>query len=1052
MMREAGFGFKDWSLIADSVLHMVCFSFVDDTDLVNTLEDGNYNIEELLEKTQQALNYWQGGLLATGGTLVPAKSYWTLIDFKCSTEGNWTYRKQESMPGNLYISTPDEGTVELTRVGTKVGNKALGVKNRHDGTETDNIKWFKSKATAWGEKIRQGYLNSTDAWKAFSTTIAKSTEYPLAATCFTEIQCNQIMAPAKEAGLRAAGIQSKMPLALVYSPLASQGLGYQSIYTLQLVEHLQMLLRHLDSDTLTGQLMRSNLESLHMETGSKRSIWQLEVGKWAPLCTKSWMKSTWMDIKKHNIMVQDNTPRLTPIGPNDDNIMDFFANTPYGNDEKKFAQINWCRMYTQTVFISDLYDAGGTQINQDIWECRKREDIITPYKWPRDHPPSAKAIATWQQAIKDHLLYSRYTTTRTVNRYLIREMLTKQWKYRYCVNENRIYELRNGEWYAFREIPNRSRTKTYEEVEMGQLPAETVPATAKKLNNGRIRIDDISHLTSGQIRRREVNRKGAYQKPCVDLQAELTTNLDNVEGTRKWAVKNHNLVGESSQLIEALKENRLIVATDGSHKGNTATAAVILKADDKNYLEVKLQVPGESYQLQSHRAELSGHYAVMSVLEVMEQMLSQGNQPIEGGLTVACDNIASLRVYDLDYIFEPYQEDFDLTHTIQKRVIRSPFQINAKWVKGHQDEGSNQLDEWARMNVQADALANEYRDELINGNSPTLAIPQFTMEAISIWHANKKLTNLARNTYTRLKWQDGVDYWIESKRIPFDSIEDIDWTCVERSIKSLPCSKRKWLVKHASDNCGVGKTMVKWKFQESAECSLCRIEEEDAKHVLQCKSQVATQQRQHGLNEIKKWMDNHNTHPEITKIIITAAQSWANRQTLRIRIVDADVKKAYYAQSQLGWYNFFLGIGVKQWADCQQRYFEQLNKRNTGKRWLIELQKRFINTSWDVWNTRCATRWMPGNYREQQALRALDQAIVEEFDRGIDPTFPGRSTYLFTDYTVDEVMQSTTICKKYWLQSVEAARMYNIPTTDNNNSGYSGMRLHLQRWMAGQTF
>ena len=73
--------------------------------------------------------------------------------------------------------------------------------------------------------------------------------------------------------------------------------------------------------------------------------------------------------------------------------------------------------------------------------------------------------------------------------------------------------------------------------------------------------------------------------------------------------------------------------------------------------------------------------------------------------------------------------------------------------------------------------------------------------------------------------------------------------------------------------------MVKWKFQDSAECSLCRIEEEDTKHVLQCKSHIATQQREHRLNEIKKWMDNKNTHPEITKTIIAAAKCWADRQT-----------------------------------------------------------------------------------------------------------------------------------------------------------------------------
>lgn len=37
-------------------LTLVCFAFVDDTDLVNTLEDGNYGVDELIESTQKALD------------------------------------------------------------------------------------------------------------------------------------------------------------------------------------------------------------------------------------------------------------------------------------------------------------------------------------------------------------------------------------------------------------------------------------------------------------------------------------------------------------------------------------------------------------------------------------------------------------------------------------------------------------------------------------------------------------------------------------------------------------------------------------------------------------------------------------------------------------------------------------------------------------------------------------------------------------------------------------------------------------------------------------
>ena len=74
-MCSKGFGFKHWSAIKQNAFNLICFSFLDDTNLLNTFKPGNYSIEELIISTQNTLNYWQGGIQATGGKLVPEKSY-----------------------------------------------------------------------------------------------------------------------------------------------------------------------------------------------------------------------------------------------------------------------------------------------------------------------------------------------------------------------------------------------------------------------------------------------------------------------------------------------------------------------------------------------------------------------------------------------------------------------------------------------------------------------------------------------------------------------------------------------------------------------------------------------------------------------------------------------------------------------------------------------------------------------------------------------------------------------------------------------------------------
>ena len=57
MMKESGCGFQDLLLISIAMLYLVCFSFVDDTDLVNMLPDGNYDADSLIARTQAGLEH-----------------------------------------------------------------------------------------------------------------------------------------------------------------------------------------------------------------------------------------------------------------------------------------------------------------------------------------------------------------------------------------------------------------------------------------------------------------------------------------------------------------------------------------------------------------------------------------------------------------------------------------------------------------------------------------------------------------------------------------------------------------------------------------------------------------------------------------------------------------------------------------------------------------------------------------------------------------------------------------------------------------------------------
>jgi hypothetical protein len=80
MLRTQGFGFTSSNLLTEED-YFSCYTYVDDTDLIHT---GAYKTSATLvmAEMQSMLEHWEGGLYATGGALVPYKSYWYGIDFK----------------------------------------------------------------------------------------------------------------------------------------------------------------------------------------------------------------------------------------------------------------------------------------------------------------------------------------------------------------------------------------------------------------------------------------------------------------------------------------------------------------------------------------------------------------------------------------------------------------------------------------------------------------------------------------------------------------------------------------------------------------------------------------------------------------------------------------------------------------------------------------------------------------------------------------------------------------------------------------------------------
>ena len=228
---------------------------------------------------QASVNMWEGGLRASGGALVPSKSHWYLIKFLWDAQGRMRYATIKDTPATLSVRGPDNTVQPLERLDPHEARRTLGVRLAVDGNNKAEMEHRRQEALNWADALRTGRLPRPLAWLHMTTSIYKSLEYPLPATTFTQADCEFILRPVLCAGLPSSGISRNFPRALVHAPRRYQGLGLPNLWISQGVSHLLHALRHGSHSSITGQLLRTSLESLILDLGLPGCPFLSPIGK-----------------------------------------------------------------------------------------------------------------------------------------------------------------------------------------------------------------------------------------------------------------------------------------------------------------------------------------------------------------------------------------------------------------------------------------------------------------------------------------------------------------------------------------------------------------------------------------------------------------------------------------------------------------------------------------------------------------------------------------------------------------------------------------------------
>ncbi len=977
IMQEDGFLAQVLCAMTLTKVSFSGFAFVDDTDLCVS---GQRDSESTANHMQWSVTNWEGLLRTTGGTLVPDKCFWYLINQQWK-DGKWHYQTTQEVAANLKVVDAAGHLHTIPRLEVTEARRTLGVRLAPDGNSTAEFQYLKTTATEWKQKMETARLTHTDAMFSLRSSIMRKMAYPLAVTTFTENQCHELMKPILNVGLPKIGCNRSMPRSLVHGPLGYAGLNLPHLYMEQAVTQLLMMLCcGSNPKDQTGFLLRALAEVMQLETGIAGELLKTP-GIFAPLVTDTWLKRVWLDCLRYQIKIQTDLPLIQPRRLHDIEIMRVFTN--YGYRGQDLSDLNRCRMSLHAIWLSDICDGTGMEVLADYWAGT--QPTHSSYQWPPTHARSSD-WKKWQQALHTCLGLDRW---RRLSRPLGKWLPTSQgWFYE--PSANRLWHIETGVWQYFVYIPLRSRTQFFDNTGCHAAPTPLTRLRRAVVINRGSRL-----LLAGY---------DSIVKP-----RPLLRGLDLLRHSplaQDWKLKLRT-TGRLSELKEDIQQGYGYIVSDGSYSQESGAAAWIIEGRTASSRIIGTMItPGHPTDHSSFQSELAGIYGALCTLEALEL------SPTTHSCRIACDGKSALDCIKSTYPILPTEPHADLLHAIKSKSTAG---LNIQWchVKGHQDgKTPTALTRDAWLNIEADLLAKAAVDpKHISPHRYSLPGEGW----ICYVKQHRIVKQLADTLRDHINKEPIEKYWKTKFQIIEPTWQLIDWDGVGRAYKESSPTVRRWATKHTSGFFAHGKNMKRWKLRTADSCPRCGQDLEDKAHITQCPDIEAGLIWQHSLKDLEKWLRESNTAHELSAAIIWGLQRWREPQS----DILPPTGQYVYDQTELGWDHFLDGWLVKSWRLHQEALWQSARSRRSSKRWIAELIKKLWNVSWDMWAHRNGILHNSPTARQEILEKQINDQIRAIYAGGTQ-ALPRDAIGLLRK-PLEHTLQLPLSTKQQWVESVNNA-------------------------------
>jgi hypothetical protein len=223
-------------------------------------------------------------------------------------------------------------------------------------------------------------------------------------------------------------------------------------------------------------------------------------------------------------------------------------------------------------------------------------------------------------------------------------------------------------------------------------------------------------------------------------------------------------------------------------------------------------------------------------------------------------------------------------------------------VKGHANrKKGHTMDWWEERNNEMDKAAKEHRRQTEALPRPDPSLPLSRYEGGRLFHNEQRLSRIQIDqVYENIYAPITESYWIRHKHLRPSAKRKIYWDGIHDASSKLRPGKRRWMVKHVTEICGVGKWMKRWQYWKHDRCPRCS-QRQDVPHIIRCTHGAANETWALSMDALSTWLDEQHTFPSITQLFIDRLTAWRNHQEVAFPAPDVDfLATAYQEQTDIG--------------------------------------------------------------------------------------------------------------------------------------------------------